>query len=232
MTVVVEDEAALRASVPCIFALEPHDVIPVSYFSFNDCLNAIPGHSCVGTITSMVFSVPFLKHAYTWAGAVSVDKANILRHISSGTSVIICPGGVTEVALKESDKDCVLFLRSRFGFVKLALQQGVAIVPVFSFGLQNAFTSWIPKSKLARRMGKVLGFLPMTFFGVCGIPFSPAKPCKLANVVGPPIKLPKIADPSEAEIKKYHEMYLIEIARIYETYKDEFGMSDITLRIV
>jgi 2-acylglycerol O-acyltransferase 2 len=232
MKVVVEDVDALKASAPCIFALEPHDVLPVSYFSFNDFFNALPGHSCRGTITSICFSTPLLKHMYTWVNAISVDKQSIVSHLKSGVSVIICPGGVTEVALKENEDECVLFLKSRLGFVKLALQFGLPIVPVFSFGLHNAYSAWIPKSKTAKWLAKKVGFMPMIFFGVYGIPYGPAKPCKLANVIGVPIKCPKIEEPSEEDIKKYHAIYLVEIERIYEAYKKDFGMENIKLRIV
>ena len=29
---------------PAIFAMEPHDVLPLSIFSFNDCLGAVKNH--------------------------------------------------------------------------------------------------------------------------------------------------------------------------------------------
>lgn len=49
--VVVEDVDALKSSGTALFALEPHDVLPLSIFVFNDCLGAIPGHNCMGCLT-------------------------------------------------------------------------------------------------------------------------------------------------------------------------------------
>ena len=36
MKVILEDKEAIEKSGPAIFALEPHDVLPLSVFAFND----------------------------------------------------------------------------------------------------------------------------------------------------------------------------------------------------
>lgn len=41
--IVVEDPSAIEKAGVCIFALEPHDVLPLSIFAFNDCFGAIKG---------------------------------------------------------------------------------------------------------------------------------------------------------------------------------------------
>ncbi len=38
----------------------------------------------------------------------------------------------------------VAFLRQRHGFVKLAMQQGVSIVPCFAFGQSSSYAWWKP----------------------------------------------------------------------------------------
>ena len=54
---------------------------------------------------------------------------------------------------------------------------------VFSFGLRQTFSFWAPKSRWLLRMGRMLGFLPMMFFGMWGLPLGPPKPCQYTNVV-------------------------------------------------
>lgn len=166
---------AIKTSGTAIFAIEPHDVLPLSIIGFNDCLKGIPGHRCLGIVTSFCFNMPFMKHIYTWVNAASADKKNIIRMIKSGISPVICPGGVQEVTLMENDHECVLYLKSRLGFVKLAIQQGTPIIPVFSFGLRNTFDCWLPKNKWVQKMGRQVGFMPLIFFGMWSLPFSPGK---------------------------------------------------------
>jgi hypothetical protein len=66
LRMILEDPEAIEKCGVSIFAMEPHNVLPLSIFSFNDCLNGIPGHKCLGCITSLCFSIPLMKHVYTW----------------------------------------------------------------------------------------------------------------------------------------------------------------------
>lgn len=93
MKVIVEDVSAISSSGPAIFAMEPHDVLPLSIFSFNDCLGAVKGHKCLGCVTSACFAVPIMRHIYTWVNAHSIDKKSLVKMLRSGISPVICPGG-------------------------------------------------------------------------------------------------------------------------------------------
>ena len=169
MKVIVEDLDAVEKTGTAIFALEPHDILPLSIFAFNDSLKGFKGHSCLGCLTSACFKVPLMRHVYTWVNATSIDKKNLIKMINQNISPVICPGGVQEVTMLEKDDECVLFLKSRFGFVKLALQFGIALIPVFSFGLNKSF-HYVKPSKFLISISRKLGFVPMMFFGMWGTP--------------------------------------------------------------
>ena len=72
------------------------------------------------------------------------------------------------------------------------MQEGVALVPCFSFGLSQSFYSLIPKHKFMQQLGRKLGFLPMMFFGAFNIPFGPGKPVDYTVVIGEPIKVGRV----------------------------------------
>ena len=131
----------------------------------------------------------------------------------------------------ENNNECVLFLKSRLGFIKIALEFGCPIIPVFSFGLQNSFTHWIPKGKFITKFARKIGFLPVWFSGVFGFPLGPPKPCQYINVVGSPIIIPKTINPTKEDLLKYQSIYIEELTRIYHTYQDQYGMKGISLRI-
>ena len=229
--VVLLNEEAVRTSGTAIIAMEPHDVLPLSICGFSNCFQGLPGHRCVACVTSFCFQLPIMKHIYTWVNATAVDKRNVVRFLQSGVSPVICPGGVQEVTLMERDDECVLFLKSRLGFVKLAMQQGVPIIPVFSFGLAGTFDCWLPRAQWMKDFGRKIGFLPLVFFGLWGLPYSPGKPVDYTLVVGEPIKLPHLADPSLEEIHKYHAQYVHALETIFHTYKGRYGMAHVQLRI-
>ena len=43
--------------------------------------------------------------------------------------------------------------------------------------------------------------------------------------------MPKISNPTEEELVKYRDLYIEGISRLFETYKAEYGMKDVKLRI-
>jgi 2-acylglycerol O-acyltransferase 2 len=125
-----------------------------------------------------------------------------------------------------------LFLNSRLGFVRLALKFGVPIIPVFSFGLKNSFSAIVPRSEFMNKVARKIGFLPMIFFGVWGTPLGPSKPCDYVNVIGKPILVPKMDNPSDDDVRKYHALYVEQISSIFEAHKSNYGMGKISLRIM
>lgn len=232
--ILVEDIEAMEAAgkhSPAVIAMEPHDVLPLSIFALNDVLKGVPGFKCLGCITAICFQIPLMKHIYTWVNAVSADKKTMTKMLKDGISPVICPGGVQEVTMLTSDDEIVLYLNSRFGFVKLALQHGAPIIPLFSFGLRDSFSFWVPKSKLLHSIGRKMGVLPMAFFGVWGLPLAPAKPCDYTLVLGRPIIVPKIENPTEQDLKHYHGEYVKNLTRIFELHKKDLGLENVKLRI-
>lgn len=144
---------------------------------------------------------------------------------------LVCSSGVQEVTLMENEDECVLYLNSRLGFVKLAMQFGVPIVPVFSFGLRKSYSFWAPKSKIWANIGRKIGFLPMMIFGMWGLPMGPPKECEYTNVIGRPIPVPQIAEPTQEDVKKYHALYVEALTALFEKNKARCGMAQIKLRI-
>ena len=229
------DKTAVEESGPAIFLIEPHDVMPVGLFCFSDFLGHNTGHKNIGCMSGACFLMPLMRHIYTWASAQSVSKKNVKKLMSQGASPTICPGGVQEVTMmSRGKKECILFLKSRQGTIRLAMEYGRPIFPVFVFGQRGTWSFQILQSKLAQWVGRKIGFAPMVFYGIGGIPFSIPKPCPLTVVVGNPVKIPKTSLDEEGKfdqksVDKYHKQVLDGFTEIFESYKEEFGMEDITL---
>ena len=231
------DKKAIEDAGPSIFLIEPHDVMPLGLFCFSDSLGYNTGHKNVGCLSGACFMVPLMKHVYTWASAQSVAKKNVKRLIEEDYSPTICPGGVQEVTMmREGQRECILYLKKRQGTIRLAMEYGRPIVPVFVFGQRSTWSFQILRNKFAQWAGRQIGFAPMVFFGIGGIPFAIPKPCPLTVVVGRPIKIKKHAFDKnghldQATVDKYHEQVLEGFTEVFEKYKDNFGMGDIELYI-
>jgi len=232
------NKKAVENSGPAMFLIEPHDVMPVSLFCFSDFLGYNKGHKNRGCISGAAFSAPLMRHVYTWASATSVSKRNVRRLMDAGISPTICPGGVQEVTLmKDGSKECILFLRKHQGTIRLAMEYGRPIVPTFTFGQRGTWSFRILRSSLAQWVGRKLGFAPMVFFGLGGIPYAIPKPTPLTVVVGKPIPIPKHEIGRNGKfdqkvVDKYHQAVIDGFTDIFNNHKEEFGMGDHTLVIV
>jgi 2-acylglycerol O-acyltransferase 2 len=250
-----EDYKAVEKAGPSIFCIEPHSVLPVSIYWGS--LNVLANHKMLACLSSSILTVPIMKHILTWTGAVSADRATMVKHLSQGYSLNICPGGVQEVGYLGDPTECVLFIRSRYGVTRMALTQGCPLIPSMTFGLHKAYDFWAPAMATAmekgkgkgkdgsdnnnsindmngwlKALGRKLGFFPLIFFGLGGVPFAQAKPCPLVVVVGAPIVMPQIDNPSAEVIQMYHQIFVDEMERLYEDNKWANGMGEITLRII
>jgi 2-acylglycerol O-acyltransferase 2 len=226
-----ENAAAINKEGKCIFLIEPHDVLPVGIAGFHREVSGL-NKDITGCLSSACFSVPLMRHMYTWLKCGNVSKKSLVKALDAGKSVVICPGGAQEVAYMESDDEIILFIKSRFGLVKLALQSGTPIIPSFCFGQRKTYSFWVPRHEGMQRLCRKFGFIPVVFFGYFGIPLAPPKPAELALVCGAPIQVPKIDNPTKEDLQKFQTILITEMERIFEENKALHGMGDCCLKII
>jgi Diacylglycerol acyltransferase len=87
-------------------------------------------------VADAVLYTPILKHVVGIFGLVSASKESMKKTLKkkglAGT-IILYVGGLAELFLT-SDTEEKLYLKKRKGFIKLALTEGVDIVPIYLFG--------------------------------------------------------------------------------------------------
>mmetsp|Transcript_24511 Transcript_24511/g.28906 ORF Transcript_24511/g.28906 Transcript_24511/m.28906 type:complete len:325 (-) Transcript_24511:187-1161(-) len=237
--VTFEDEDAVRncTGAAPIFASEPHDILPYNLFAFNRCLNIIPeevGQTLKGLVTGAVYKIPFMRQVYSWNETEPVDKKSFRYHLKNRKAVVFVPGGVQEVIMLDPNRpqDLVLYLKSRKGFIKLALENGNPIIPVFCFGLDKSYGYWIPRGNFFNQMSRTIGFVPLVFWGRFGIPFGIPRATRLHNVIGKPIEIPcEGSEVKNESVEKYHALFLTEMEALFERHKEAEGYGDRKLKI-
>lgn len=231
-----EDYEATNSCGPSIVTIEPHDVLPVGLCSYSNAMNHLYGHQIRGCLASACFSIPGMRHVYTWARATNIERKTMRKLLSTGQSVCICPGGAQEVTYMSSpgSKEIALHLRNRYGFIKMAMQQGCAIVPTFAFNQRKVWDFWVPPFKWLHKLGRKMGFIPLVFFGIGGIPLAQAKSLPIDIVLAKPIKVAKVGEDVEITtemIQPYLDEFIAVTERMFERNKAKFGMADYKLVI-
>jgi 1-acyl-sn-glycerol-3-phosphate acyltransferase len=157
----------------------------------------------------LLFKIPGLRVLAERYGTVPASPANMARALKRGAALLVYPGGDHETFRPSWESDRVDF-NHRTGFVELALEHGVPIVPVTSIGGQETALFLGQGRRLARALKLDERFRLKVLPAVLGPPFGvtimdlPARfplPAKISIRVGRPIdlreRLGRRSDPDE-----------------------------------
>ncbi|KAJ8566177.1 hypothetical protein ON010_g6948 [Phytophthora cinnamomi] len=170
-----------------------------------------------------------------WMGGVDASRSTGEKVLKEGNSIIVYPGGVPEIFRTDpNSKETQLVLKKRFGFIKLAMRQGVDLVPTFVFGEKWLYNKWSPPKALTEFFRKAFGIPVLVFWGkFWWMPKAPTKDKHYGLVYGKPISVKHTETPTDDEVRAVHSQYVAEIGRIFNQYKSEFGYEeDETLAII
>ena len=188
------------------------------------------------------------------SGALSptaASSSSTLLPLSAAPSVALVPGGQSELIHTwrlHSRKELVL-VRRHAGFVRLALAQNAALVPVLVLGEAASLADAISLPTLKAKSIKVLGF-PVPFL-VSGR-FFPGSPLPrggtpLRFVVGPAVRVAKVGgggnkvegeaegengkgfDGEEEAVAEAHERYFKAVERLFSRHAGAAGHGDVRL---
>ena len=152
-------------------------------------------------------------------GLISASKKNLIQTFqkkgAEGT-VVLYVGGLAELFLS-CEQEEKLYLHKRKGFIKLALTQGIDIVPVYLFG--NTSVLSVLKTGILATISRKLQVSLTYVWGRWDLPIP--REVKLLYVTGQPLGLPKIEHPTQQDIDKYHKQYCDQVTRLFEKYKEE-----------
>ncbi len=111
----------------------------------------------------------------------------------------------------------IVLIKRHLGFVRLALIHGASLVPVFSFWEHQVLDNLRFKSVQEFFQKRTMYGFPHLPFGRWYSPIPNSVPITL--VVGNPIDLPQIENPSDEDVKYWHSKYYCELLSLFESNK-------------
>lgn len=215
-----------------LFAFHPHGTMSdFRVILDGQMLDLLPGlHGRLRWLgASILFRLPVAREICLWTGVVDARRSVAVKVLKEGFSIGVIPGGEQEQLQTEYGKEEV-YLKKRFGFVKLALQFGVPLVPCYVFGCVDLYrTSNFMhgiRSALVKKLGVCLPFC----YGQFGLPLTPFKrPVDI--VIGAPLEVGKIEEPTQEQVAEAHEKYVRALQELFDSNKARFGYGDRKLEI-
>lgn len=180
---------------------------------------------------SVMLYLPFVRRFVTMVGWTSVTKAGLSRVLDTkkyGPSypfsiVHLVVGGIHEMfytpgyAVNEQ-----IIITKRKGFIKLALETGADIIPMYSFGANQTYyriagpNSWMCKVSTALRVSLT------PWFGRFWIPFGFLPFCQpILTVSGDVFPVPKVATGAVTDelVQQVHADFSKALRQLFDTYK-------------
>ncbi|XP_060137967.1 2-acylglycerol O-acyltransferase 3 [Zootoca vivipara] len=222
-----------------VLGSHPHGIICAGAFSAF-CTEAtgfsrtFPGLRPSLAALAGLFHLPVYREYIMGFGGVPVNKRSLDFLLSGGPghAVVIVVGGAAE-SLDCAPGEQRVRLHGRRGFVRLALQHGADLVPVYTFGENDIFRQIrFPEGSCARRLQlgfkQLLGFAPCLFSGR-GL-FSSRSwgllpmAAPITVVVGKPIPVPLRPRPTEDEVNSFHALYVEALKQLFDAHKESCGL--------
>ncbi|XP_048140643.1 diacylglycerol O-acyltransferase 2D-like [Rhodamnia argentea] len=218
-------ELTIQIYVHAVFGYEPHSPLHSLCILWSLCFLS---NNVVGK-TPYVFYTPFLRHIWTWLGLTPATKTNFISLLGADYSCIIVPGVVQETFLVERHSE-VAFIKSRKGFVRIAMEMGFPLVPVFCFGQTNVYKWCKSGGKLYLQFSSAIKFTPVFFWGIFGSPLPFQHPMHVA--VGRPSEFKKTSKPTMEEVNKVHGKFVEVFRDLFKRRKAQVGHADLELKIL
>ncbi len=166
--------------------------------AFFHLVHQATGRYPLGLAERGFFKIPLVRTVLPWLGGVEGTREKALASLREGNLVVCYPGGAWET-FKKPRHHYTLRWEGTLGFVRLAAQAGVPIVPFAGFGVDDTFlcpdddrlsVPLAPGEKYRVPLGIGLGPLPL--------------PVKITFIVGRPMKPPP-PDAPESRLKLFRD---------------------------
>jgi len=137
----------VKGSIPdktqtVLYTIHPHGLLASSAFvhvldTHSPLHDSLTHHRIA--IHSTLFKIPILREMLLYHGCIPATRDHITASLEQSKSVWLTPGGTQEASQSKSEEETWTF-KAHKGFLKLAHQHKIPIVPIYSEGEQKLMT--------------------------------------------------------------------------------------------
>ncbi|KAH9189055.1 hypothetical protein AeNC1_008976 [Aphanomyces euteiches] len=216
-----DNNKACPAKSKALLAYHPHGIL-VCGWTVNGAAHTTWKDSAISWLgTDALFILPFIAQIMYWAGGGAANRSNFESLAKAGENIALLPGGFEEASLFRY-KTHQVFIKQRKGFIKLGMQYGYKVHPVYTFGEENTYWT-LPYFQEIRLFLNRYKIPAVVFWGRWWCPYMPYNNSKLVTVVGKPIQLPQIAKPTKEDVDKYHNLYMESLQALFDEFKGQYA---------
>ena len=207
-----------------VLGVHPHAALPVSAImnfvsdDWNATAPKFPKENIRVLVASFCFYLPVLRELYLGAGFVDASKFSMQHCLNDGHNVMVFPGGASEAKFCAPDED-LLVLRSRRGFVRVAIEHGIPLVPCYTFGETDVICTGGPEpdSGLFRFQNAMQTVVGMNIDP--RMPLMPREDVPVCMVVGSPIPMPHDPNPSKELVEHHLQRYMDALFELHKQWQ-------------
>jgi hypothetical protein len=222
--------APLDPTKQYMLSFHPHGISPISviWLQFNAQWRELFPNFYAHILTATVMhQLPFSRDLLHFLGSREVTRKAISYTLKHKESVLLVPGGQAEMLYQQSAQKEVRVYTHHKGFIRLAIENGVQLVPVLSFN-EGEIMDNVQAPMLQRWFVKKLA-VPFPYFPYGRALLPIPRKVHIPIVVGEPMAVPHIQKPTQDDVDKVHRKYMTVLQAMFDKYKAEVGCGDYRL---
>jgi hypothetical protein len=181
---------------------------------------------------SVLKCVPFVRRFLHKAGFVPATKCDMSRLLNVkqyGPSypynvVHLAPGGIQEMFYTPASAEHEqIVISKRKGFIKLALQTGCDIIPLYSFGANQTYGRWAGPDSVLCKLSSALRMSIVPWYGRWHLPLG-LLPCKtpVLTAMGPVFEIPVVDKVTDELVATVHADFCKALRKLFDEYKEVY----------
>lgn len=213
-----------------LFGFHPHGISCIG-FGWNGCFSKkfreLAGLETRFLVDKVLRSDnPFLKVICDLHGGIDVlNKTTIQENMEMNRNIAFVPGGFQDATIASFGKERTSLLK-RTGFIKYALEHGYSVTPIYTFGESQSYYTFSSLLDIRLWLNQEIGIPAALSFGFTLLPVLPRTSPRILTVVGKPVEMPKLEDPTYEDVQKYHAVYCQALSELFDEHKKSAGLED------
>ena len=234
-------QAGKAGSKQYVLAVHPHGVVSWNHLLyFTDSAGFLTTGPLAGLLdrrdlaAAVLFRIPLFRDLLLALGCVDASAVTCHRILKGGLSLQLYVGGEREQMLTGTQSQPIVVAKERRGFIRLALQYGLPIIPCYVFNedrLYHTSNFLLPLRLSLVKAARIA--LPLAYGQYWWLPFVPRRK-PLLMVVGKPLQLEGGGEAvTDARVQAALGKYCDELTALFDRHKGQVkGYESAQLRVM